>query len=367
MARSRKHISNTQQTKPTAVFGTKEYENEFYSQYMQYSQKYTDNDCKKYFLSYVATLNTNIEDYSILLPKQYHPYGIYAKMVIDGILLPETEKQSLDKFLVEVLGISKQKKIKREQSRQEKNNKEQSKISLLLADIEIYLDNQLDIIRTNKKPIPNTDNILRKYPISANSYIQLVSYISENLTRRIKELTMVKSKKDDQLIEGYNFLTPKQVSIYLDFVKSLKEHIISNRITTPRKQRELKHKTPEMLIKNLHIQDRHDELNLISRPKTNIIGSNLVFVYNTKTRCFIRYESANGISVKGSTLLNIDETLSIKKKIRKPEVVFASINPTNRTFMERVWKSIKTKPSPVKARINRNCILLSCLNTNNGS
>ena len=96
----------------------------------------------------------------------------------------------------------------------------------------------------------------------------------------------------------------------------------------------------------------------------SIMDSNLLFLYNTKTREFIKYVSTSKFSVNGSTLVNVDTSNSFKKKVRAPETTLKTINHTNIKFMQRLWSSLKTKECAVKPRVNKHCVLLSCLNTN---
>ena len=341
-------------TVPTSKYGTKEYENEFFSIFLIYSEKITDQQAKQSILQYVKGKNKNIDDYSSLQAKKYTPYGIYAKMQFDGIKLPIVEQKSLDQFLEDLEKLNKDKLTKKEQSRKEKDIKDSRQIRNFLGDLNSLIDNQIDLIISNKKPNSDISGILKKYNLMASSH----QSTKDLLTRMIVDVKLAKTKKDEQLVEGYSYMTPKQLTIYISFLESILSKINTTSVVV-RKPRKLKPKTPDQLVKKLHIQDKCDDLGLVSKEKINIIGSNVIYVYNTKTRFLTKYVSDLGFSVKGTTLLNTNTLSSSKKKIRKPESLFVQINPNNKKFMESLWNSIRGKESSINTRLSKVCIIVS--------
>ena len=339
-------------TVPTSKYGTKEYENEFFSIFLIYSEKITDQQAKQSILQYVKGKNKNIDDYSSLQAKKYTPYGIYAKMQFDGIKLPIVEQKSLDQFLEDLEKLNKDKQTKKEQSRKEKDIKDSRQIRNFLGDLNLLIDNQIDLIISNKKPNSDISSILKKYNLMASSH----QSTKDLLTRMIVDVKLAKTKKDEQLVEGYSYMTPKQLTNYISFLESILSKINTTSVVV-RKPRTLKPKRPDQLVKKLHIQDRCDVLGILSITKTDIIGANVLYTYNTKTRFFTQYLSDSGFSIKGTSLLNVNSAL--KKKVRKPELLFAQINPKNKKFMESLWSSLKGKESTSNTRLSNVCIILS--------
>lgn len=355
----RKKITETPTT--LFVYGTREYENEFYNKYVKYAQTLSDIDCKTYVLNYIKEINKYSECYTSIQPKKFNPYGIYIKMQNDGILLPNREKEIILKFVEELDSYYKEKKENHLKHLKQKTTKESKKINEILSMIDSYLDQQLECIQNNKKTNLDIIAVLASYKLLPAQFSALMVQISENINKSVGDLQLAKHKKDEQLSEGYSYLTPKQLSEYIDFLKKLQINITSSCTKRERKKRKLKVKTADQLVKKLQILDSFDELKLVSCPKSEIIGSNMIFAYNTKTRSIIRYTTSTEFGIKGSTLLNIDLTKSCKKNIRRPDRVFLSLNRTNKEFMQRLWNSIKSKETPTNARINKNCILISCL------
>ena len=343
--------------KVISPFGSKEYNNEFYAASLVYIENSSETQSKRWLLEHVTSLNRNSEEYSSLPSKKYNPYGVYVKMQKDGILLPIGIQQSVDEFIEDLRKQHKNRADKREGIRSDKNKMDNKQIHNFLGDLNYFIDCQLQTIVTNKKPNTNITNILELYNISG-SYHKMTKDL---LARILHDIKLAKSKKDEQFVEAYSFMTQKQLTVYINFLEKLYANIesISSEVTT-RKPRKIKTKKPEQLVKSIVLQESCAETGLKSKNKTELIGAQVVFVYNTTTRFLIRYESSEKISAKGHTLLNVDEILSGKKKIRKPSVFFKDINPLNRKYMERLWDSIKTKKASVKNRVNDTTILISC-------
>jgi hypothetical protein len=85
-----------------------------------------------------------------------------------------------------------------------------------------------------------------------------------------------------------------------------------------------------------------------------------LWVYNTKTRKLGVYhaEDAGGLSVKGSSLLNYNESKSIQKKLRKPEEILPEVLKGGKVFLKNVLVDIRAVESPLSGRLNEDTILL---------
>ena len=340
-------------TTPVAKYGSKEYENEFFSKFLIYSEKITDEQAKQYILQYVKTKNKNSEEYSSFQTKKYNPYGIYAKMDFDGIKLPIVEQKSLDQFIQDLDKLNADRLIKKEQNRKKKVIKDSKQIHKVLGDLNLFIDTQIELILSNKKTNKNIMDIIKGYNISNNICQPIVDF----LTTILIEVKLVKTKKDEQLTEAYSYMTKKQLEVYIDVLNDILNKINTSSIAPVRKPRKIKPKKPEQLVKNLHIQEEYETLGILSVAKTDIINANVLYSYNTKTRFLSQYLSDSGFSIKGTSLLNVQS--AIKKKVRKPELLFAQINQKNRKFMESLWTSVKEKEFPTNIRLSKVCIILS--------
>jgi len=85
----------------------------------------------------------------------------------------------------------------------------------------------------------------------------------------------------------------------------------------------------------------------------------MLTVYNTKTRCLTLYHAKDGgFGIKGSTLLNWDETKSSAKMLRKPKDTLQFFVNSGFAVVQSKFQGIKTKPKSPNGRINGHTILL---------
>ena len=166
--------------------------------------------------------------------------------------------------------------------------------------------------------------------------------------------------EDEYLKEAWGNLKPKEVQRYTDFFGIIVDDLdrIIKNATAQRKPRKTKQKSASRLIKNLKYQQEHPDLKLVSINPEKIVGASELWVYNTKyNRLGVYYaeNSVRGFTVKGCTIQQFDEKISIQKTARKPEDVLSAL--TKRSLKKKM-KEMKTKDQPVTGRINAQTILL---------
>ena len=125
-----------------------------------------------------------------------------------------------------------------------------------------------------------------------------------------------------------------------------------------RKPRQRKQKSPEQLVSKLKYLDKHEEL--VSENPKDIIGALQLWVYNTKSRKLGCYnaEDASGLSVKGSSIISFNESKSIQKKLRKPEVTLPEVLKGGKVYLRTTLDDIKAVASTLNGRLNTDTILL---------
>lgn len=176
------------------------------------------------------------------------------------------------------------------------------------------------------------------------------------------EFDEVLNTDDEQIKEGWSNYTKPQIKklvAYCDQV-ILDCQKVSGESTKSRKPRKRKAKSPEQLTAKMKYMTEFKELNLTSIKVTDIIGSMVLWVYNTKTRKLGVYhaDDAGGLSVKGSGILNFSESKSIQKKLRKPEQMLPEVLSGGKVFLRNVMDSIRAVDSKLTGRVNGDTILL---------
>lgn len=131
-----------------------------------------------------------------------------------------------------------------------------------------------------------------------------------------------------------------------------------------RKPRRKKPVSVEKLVSRMKFLEKDDELGIASIDSTKVVGAQELWVYNVKYATLTVYKSANesGLGIRGTTLLNFDETSSVAKKIgRKAKEVTAEVVGCGKVQLRKVMTDIKSTPTKPNGRINENTVLLRAI------
>lgn len=207
-----------------------------------------------------------------------------------------------------------------------------------------------------------------KTTFSAKNYL-LAQAVSAPIAKRIgdsfvalyNELADAINGADEQLVEGYSYLSKRELKAFHVFVGSIIDDCqqmiqTAKADRTPRKR---KPQSPTKLVSKMKFLREFTELSLKSIKPETIIGSTEVWYYNTKYRRVGVYkgEGGNPLSVKGTTIIGFDIKESQQMTLRKPEEFFKGLALGKRA-LNGALKKLTTKPSVPNGRINEECILL---------
>ena len=180
-------------------------------------------------------------------------------------------------------------------------------------------------------------------------------------TKRI-EFDDVLHTDDAEVKEGYsNFSKPqlKKIIAWCDQV-ILDCGKIAGEAVKSRKPRKRKSKTPEQLVAKISVMEEYKELKLKSVPTKDIIGAMQLWVFNTKNRKLGCYHAidADGLSVKGSSIINFNESKSVQKTLRKPEATMPEIVKGGKVYLRNALDDIRAVESGLTGRLNADIILV---------
>ena len=183
--------------------------------------------------------------------------------------------------------------------------------------------------------------------------------IEETLVRTRSELQIaVDDPKSDQR-EGYSYLPKPKLTRYHKFICDSHDDVTKYLDTKyPKKIRKKKPIDPTKVVRNLKYKDKDDDFGLTSIPARDILGADMLTVFNTKTRTLTLYHAKEGgLGVKGSTILNFSEK-SQAKRLRKPKEVLSQFIGVGFAVVQKKFDSIRAKPSKPNGRINPHAVLI---------
>lgn len=245
--------------------------------------------------------------------------------------------------------------------------------------IEEFLD---DFVRnTDPKTVKEFEplKILRGVGCKMGHARQIRKFYEGEL-EEMAELNTKVAKRDmddmrEQLEEGYSHLDAKQKKAWLEVYRKVVDacDIIIAESKATRKPRKAKVRTANDIVKKLKFKASDSTYGLASIPATDIVGANILVVFNTKNRKLGLYYANNtdpkglqregtGLSVKGTTIVGYDENKSLQRTIRKPAEFLPQVKKTTRAKTEKLFDTLKTTETKLNGRINGETILIAAFN-----
>ena len=180
--------------------------------------------------------------------------------------------------------------------------------------------------------------------------------------RNYEEITEAIGGKDEQLNEGYRHYTKKQLKKIHDFYKEIIDacEMLQQEGKVNRKPRAKKSVPKDKLVSKMKFKKTDEAFKLVSINPADIIGTQELWIYNTKTRKLGKYvATAYGeLRVKGTTVVGFDEIKSVQKTLRKPEEQLKEFKAAGKVALRKFLDDIKAVDIKLNGRINEDTILL---------
>lgn len=248
--------------------------------------------------------------------REFRMLGTIARLVFLDSYLEDSEVMYLEKESKRVLGLKRKTSEVVEDAAGDKKDRSESiertmkiKTSEFLGEFEGLVD---DFTSTGK--MPNIQALIATMGVSS----RMVGRITEYAEKKRDYYDSVIN--DKELLEYYSFSKPtlKKISgLYATLIEKLSQ---SKKIREPRARKE---KPAGVLVQSLKHLVKDDELGLRSVPATTLIGATEAYLYRVEGRKLQYFKAVDGqtLTVKGTTILNYDESKSYQKTIRKPEIL----------------------------------------------
>lgn len=320
-------------------------------------------DYKTYFIAWAKANKYDKDDLKILRSANKNMFvtiGPLSRLATNGMTLSRENLQFIDLRFQKIcerhvdVPDSEVEEVKEKPAGPSIQEHMADSIADAIGDFEVELDKF--IAGDCKKPI-NIEGWLEARNLKPYVLTKMGAYYSK-LKAELEEVLL---GKDPQLVEGYAPYKKKHVSRYLDFVSALIREceVRTVAIKSVKKVRKKKVKTPEQLAARVKFLDK-DETYTSIRPE-KIIGAQTLVLYTPAHRIVHVYyaDSAHGLSVKGSKVINYHKTESVMVRLRKPEEFFGKGEFVVKTrAMNNAMKAIKTKKRPVRGVLNKKTLIM---------
>jgi len=202
-------------------------------------------------------------------------------------------------------------------------------------------------------------NLLKGKEVKA-AHARIIKTLYSRDLAELEELASGKS--DEQLKEGYSHRTKKQVRNLIAFYQEIMSacDMLSQEAKVNRKPRAKKSVPAEKIVAKLKYMKTNEPLKLVSINPTDIVGAGELWVYNSKTRKLGKYVAAEyqTLSVKGTTIINFNESQSVCKTLRKPEEKLKEFKAAGKVQLRKFLDDINATDTMMNGRLNEETILL---------
>jgi hypothetical protein len=178
----------------------------------------------------------------------------------------------------------------------------------------------------------------------------------------VAELRESYESPDDDLKEGYRHLSKagkrKLLEKYESIISDADRYAENKKVErTPRKKKAV---PIEKKISNVQYMPRFDEYQLVSLKPNVIPGAKELWIYDARYKDVIHYvASEGGFDVRGTTLINFDEKLSVKKSAGRRSKEYADrIMKDSKIQLRKLMDDIKAPPREPNGRLNHNMLFL---------
>jgi len=216
------------------------------------------------------------------------------------------------------------------------------------------------IAKSDKKfavALTKLDEVLLTNQISA----PVAKRIGDLMIPLVDELREAQAGKDEQLVEGYAYLSTRELKKFIEYVDEMIADCMQQVQTAKANRIPRKHKPKPASVQTAKIKylSEFPELGLKSVHPTAIIGSTEIWYYNTKYKVLGVFKGENGstLAVKGTSIIGFDVQESVCMRLRKPADFFKGLS-LNKRALNTAMKTLKTKPSPARGRLTEDCIIL---------
>lgn len=191
----------------------------------------------------------------------------------------------------------------------------------------------------------------------------LISKISAVFEPRHAEVKEARKGECEQLKEAYSHMKAADYKRFDAFYDKLFQDLTAYNQTKKATKKAAVRKPPqkEKLVKSLKYLKQDTGLKIVSINPVDIIGAEVLWIYNVKNRKIGKYvaEAMGGVlGVKGTTITGFDANKSTQKTLRKPEEQIKQFLASNKVDLRKYLENIKTTEIKLNGRINAETILL---------
>lgn len=201
------------------------------------------------------------------------------------------------------------------------------------------------------------------YLLAKNVAPATLARILAPFERSQAEFAEARTSKDEDTKDAYAHLKAADYKRYDAFYTALFDAFSQYGQVKKATKKAAVRKPPakEKLVAKLKYLKTDTTTKAVSINPVDIIGAQVLWIYNTKTRKLGKYvaeDMGGALTVKGTTITGYDETKSVSKTLRKPEQQIKEFLAAGKIDLRKFLENIKATEVKLNGRINQDTILL---------
>ena len=320
--------------------------------------------CADAYPDFFAPDTVDVLNFNLIKSLEYSPvFGWAGRLLVRGAVLEEATVTSLDNKIKYLYGILKPRVTEIKQKAPKKVDVQANIRAAIPKQSSEYIG-RLEELRdkmTDSWEIPDIKKEFSGFEKARAPHFAIIRGWAKPYLEEIVEIP-----RDEQLIEAYSCYTKKQLKMLKNFFAEIVELCGSENVSklvakkNTRKPRTKKVKPAAEQVKAVTVCAKYKTFTGVSA--TKVPGKSSIWVYNTKRRtlCNLRSELEGGFSVKGTTVIGINENSSHCKTIRenKEGEILKLLSSGSKSAVRSILNTIKAKEKTLITRLGKDVIIL---------
>ena len=366
-------------TSRAVEFSDEEFDHYFRKSMKYYNYFYSTKDLKKYFVEWLRKHEGNESEYHQL---NRATIDYYAKtkdgltpLTACAIVKAHTQGMPLRDRHVEYLLATVKKVIALQEAQvvEEDDTNPKQTVSKTGVKVPTIQDRMNEIAMTHRLHFEEMEDKLfegktvepkaYEYLLAKNVPQAMLGKIVAFFEKHRDEIAEAKTTKDEDLKDAYSHFKTADYKRCETFYTALFDGFTQYGQVKKATKKASVRKPPakEKLVAKLKYLKTDPTTKAVSINPVDIIGAQVLFVYNTKTRKLGKYvaEDMGGtLNVKGTGITGFDVNKSVQKTLRKPDVQLKEFMAAGKIDLRKFLENIKATEIKLNGRINADTILL---------
>jgi hypothetical protein len=277
-----------------------------------------------------------------------------ARMQLQGFPLNATHSQKIRDYVMTFTGVmssaQKTTPVNTSPNRPNIQDRIRAQVSSVLAELDGRMDDAFD------GTVPDSNDVAG-FILSQNLKSPQLKMIQQYLRKHLAEWYLAYNGEDEQLMEGYAYVGKRNFKKIIDSFSEVMA-LVSKQETKVKVQRIRKKKPVDKkkMASKIRFMTEHEGIK--SQNPVDIIGANVVWVYDTKKRRLGYYEaeSKDSLYVKGTKIYGFSKTC--EKILRKPEEQIPEMMKLRKNQTINWFDGLKAKCKELKGRMTTDILIL---------